>query len=231
MGQMTLPAVAYLRISSAGQLHGHGFQRQEDCVRDYAQRAGFEIVSVYCETWTGTEADRPAFAQMMAELLTNGTRIVIIESLDRLARDLGVQIALIGRMVADGITLISASTGEDVTESVKSDPMREAMVLVQGVFAQVEKKRLVLKLKKSRDAQRSAQGRCEGIRGFGFLEGEAATLKMIRSLRRKPRGRARRRSWQKVADFLNAKGIPTRTGAPWGPDVLRRIAARNQNAQ
>lgn len=227
--EMRKEAVGYLRVSSAGQIHGHGFARQEETIRDFGRRAGYEITHIYREAWTGTEADRPVFADMMAELLANGCRVVVVESLDRLARDLAVQIALVGRMEANGITLLSASTGEDVTEAVRTDPMSEAMVLVAGVFAQTEKRLLVRKLRRARDAKRAATGRCEGVLPFGTKPGEGEIIDRIRSMRRKPRGRGHSRmSWPSIAEELNAAGVPTRTGRPWNPVVVARIARRTK---
>src|SRR6266576_3458622 len=107
--------------------------------------------------------------------------------------------------------LISASTGEDVTASLADDPMREGMVLMQGVFSQIEKKRLVLKLRKAREAKRKEHGRCEGVKPYGTRPGEAEILDSIRTLSRKPRC-GERLTCQAIADRLNAEGKPTRKG-------------------
>ena len=59
----------------------------------------------------------------------------------------------------------NATTGEEMTDSLKAetDPIRKAMIQVQAVFSELEKRRLVLKLKKARDAASGALGRrCEG---------------------------------------------------------------------
>ena len=63
--------------------------------------------------------------------------------------------------------------------------------------------------------------------GFGWKTAEAAALKRIRQLRRKPKG-APRLSVAAIAALLNAEAIPTRQGGPWRPSsvhaILRRIA-------
>ena len=68
------------------------------------------------------------------------------------------------------IALYSANTGENVTQAIKDDPIKKAMVQMQGVFADPEKSRLVRKLRKARDAVREKKGRCEGIKPYGSLE-------------------------------------------------------------
>jgi hypothetical protein len=66
----------------------------------------------------------------------------------------------------------------------------------------------------------STNGRCEGRKGFG--EREEDTLEMIRALRRKPKG-GKRKSFADIAQKLNDDGIPSRTGKPWHPEVIRRL--------
>jgi len=217
-------AVAYLRVSGRGQVEGHGFARQRDAIKGFAREAGYKLIDEFAEAHSGTDADRPVFALMIGEMLANGCRTIIVESLDRFARDLAVQIALLSRLKAEEITLISASTGEDVTAAIENDPMREGMVLVQGVFAQVEKKRLVAKLRKAREARRLT-GRCEGRKPYGAKDGEAKALDLMRSLHRKPRNRPRR-SFGDIAKELNAQGFSTRYGKPWLASTVWKILAR-----
>ena len=56
---------------------------------------------------------------------------------------------------------VSASTGEDVTATMRDDPMRKALIQIQGVFAELDKSLLVRKLRKGRveDAQSEARPR------------------------------------------------------------------------
>ena len=90
-------AFAYLRVSTVGQVQGHGFDRQLDTIQAYAQEAGIEIVQVFKEegiSGTTDETQRPAFQELMAAVLGNGVRTIIVESMDRLARELRIQEAL-----------------------------------------------------------------------------------------------------------------------------------------
>jgi hypothetical protein len=103
--------------------------------------------------------------------------------------------------------------------------MREAMVQVQGVFAQLDKKLLVRKLRKAREAKREETGRCEGRKPFGTRPGEAETLELILSMRRGARGRERT-SFEKIAATLNENNVPTRTGTAWKPATIYGIVKR-----
>src|SRR5208337_4906919 len=53
--------------------------------------------------------DRPGFAEMPERLMSNGARTIIVESPDRFARDLMVQLAGHDMLKAKGISLIAAS--------------------------------------------------------------------------------------------------------------------------
>lgn len=218
-------AFAYLRVSSAGQVDGHGFDRQREAVDDYAKRNGLRIVETFQEAHTGTEADRPAFSAMLGAIKGNGVRTVLIERLDRFAREIGVQIMLLSMLQTEGVTLIEATTGRDVTAAVADDPMAKAMVQIQGVFHQAEKELLVRRLRKARDAIKAKTGFCGGVRPYGELPGEAELLATVKRLNRK-RPNKPRRSAAQIAMELERMGLPTRTGKPWSRHSVREILKR-----
>ena len=217
-GAMTMEekikAFGYVRVSGKSQLTGNGFDRQEDTINAYAEKAGYQIVRVFKEeavSGTKGEADRPAFQDMMSEILRNGVRTVIIEGLDRLAREYRIQETLLIYMASKGVTLLSARTEEDVTEAIQSDPMRKALVQIQGIFAELEKNLLVKKLRKAREQVRIAKGKCEGRKGYAESEQHEALLKRIKELRRK-KPMQKRMTYQKVAERLNEEGYKTASG-------------------
>jgi len=220
-------AFAYLRVSGKSQLDGHGMDRQEDMIRRYARKAGYKIAGVYKEmAVSGTlgEEDRPAFQEMVTDMLRNGVRVVIVEGLDRLAREFRIQEALLVYLASKGIELVSARTEENVTEAFQADPMRKALVQIQGVFAELEKELLVKKLRKAREKVRKEKGKCEGAKGY--LEVAPELVEEIRRLRRKPRGSGKRMSFQAIADHLNAQGKRSRRGLPFTRQSVASIHKR-----
>src|ERR1041385_5430170 len=91
-------AFAYLRVSGKGQVKGDGFPRQLQAIKTYAAAQDIKIVQVFREegvTGTKESLDRPAWSEMMTALHGDGVKTIIIEKLDRLARDLMVQEATI----------------------------------------------------------------------------------------------------------------------------------------
>ena len=144
---------------------------------------------------------------------------------DGLARDLVLQLQLVGLLCSKGITLISADTQQDITAAFSSDPMLKAMIQVQGVFSELDKSMLVAKLRKARQDKKARTGRCEGRKPFGFYEGEDKTLKRIKQLHRKPRGGKRLGPYQ-IARILNQESYATRTGVPWHGSHVSAILKR-----
>ena len=157
--------------------------------------------------------------------------VIVIESLDRLARDVIIQSVLIKRCIDAGVLLFAANTGENVCDAFLSDPTRKALLQIQGVFNQLEKERLVIKLRKAREAKRQKTGRCEGRKPYGehqaHTERESAVVNLVRQLRRKPIG-GERLSLAAIAAELNtrAEQDPTlrpRAAAKWYPTQVKRI--------
>ena len=160
--------------------------------------------------------------------------VIVIESLDRLARDVIIQSVLIKRCIDAGILLFAANTGENVCDAFLTDPTRKALLQIQGVFNQLEKDRLVIKLRKAREAKRQKAGRCEGRKRYGehqtHAEREGAVVDLIKRLRRKPIG-GERLSLAAIAVELNTRAeldpaLRPRRAARWHPTQVERILAR-----
>ncbi len=150
---------------SAGERHGAG-GRQRELISRFADQAEIVIPRFYEEKGVPGakgEEDRPAFQEMLTAILSNGGRAVVVERLDRLAREYVVQEQLLVYLAAKGITLWNASTGD---EAVKADPMKKAVIQIQGVFAELEKSLIVKRLAAARARKRAENGKCEGQNGW-----------------------------------------------------------------
>jgi DNA invertase Pin-like site-specific DNA recombinase len=226
---MPTEAVAYMRCSSKGQIDGDSFDRQSAAIESFCAGAQLEVKHWYREEGvSGKNAieDRPSFQQMVSELLGNGCRTIVIESLDRLAREYRIQEQLLIYLASKELTLFSANTGENVTEAIMGDPMRKAMVQVQGIFAELDKSLLVNKLRKARQRKKAQTGRGEGVAPFGMLPGEKATLDKINELYKL------RNNSDAIASYLNNfDHYNTRSGAPWRGSTIRKILARERTCK
>lgn len=210
------PAYAYLRVSGKGQIDGDGFTRQLTAIRQYAAANGYKISKVYKDEGVSGGTDwesRPAFSEMMTALLSNGTRTVLVERLDRVARDLMVQESVIADFRRKGLNLISVAEPDLLSD----DPSRVLMRQMLGAFFQYEKTLLVAKLRGARQRIRVREGRCEGRKRYGTMPGEAKVIERIRALR------SEGLALDKIADTLNAEGLKPRAGKQWYPTTISRI--------
>ena len=209
-------AYAYLRVSGKGQVKGDGFPRQIQAIKKFAAEHDVKIAQIFREegvSGTKESMDRLAWAEMMTALHCNGVTTIVIEKLDRLARDLMVQEATIADLQKYGFTLISVAE----PDLMASDPTRILMRQLMGAVAQYDKSQIVLKLRGARMRKRAAVGRCEGRKPFGRDETERAAVERMKALR------AEGLAFDRIAERLSSDGVPTRTGRRWYGVVISRI--------
>lgn len=215
-------AFGYLRVSGLGQVDGDGFTRQREAIQAFCVREGLEVVRWFEERGVSGTKDtlhRPAWGEMIDAIESNGVRVVVFEALDRLARDLMIQEAIVGEARKRGIELRSVYEPELLTDD--SDPTRKLLRRFMGMIAEHVKDMLVAKLKGAREREKAKTGRCEGRRPYGWYEGEKATLQQILELGRLGT------HYSEIANALNDTCQLTRSGRPWLPNTVRRILERN----
>src|SRR4029078_4457553 len=215
-------AVAYLRTSSAANVgpDKDSDKRQRAAVAAFAKRAGFTLVDeFYDAAVSGADPvdQRPGFAQMLQRLAANGAKTIIVESPDRFARDLAVQLAGHDMLKALGISIIPASAPDFFTEDT---PTAVLVRQVLGAIAQFEKASAVAKLAAARKRKREHEGRCEGRKPLAMTRPEVVTL--ARKLRRrKPKGG--QLSLREVSMKLAAQGYLNERGKPYAAKSVASI--------
>jgi DNA invertase Pin-like site-specific DNA recombinase len=208
------PAVAYLRTSSAANVgvDKDSDKRQRTAIEGFAKRAGFTIVDEYYDAAVsgGDPVDqRPGFAEMLQRLAANGAKTIIVESPDRFARDLAVQLAGHDMLKSLGISIIPASAPDFFTEDT---PTAVLVRQVLGAIAQFEKASNVAKLAAARKRKREREGRCEGRKPLSETRPDVVTL--ARKLRRR-RPKSGQLSLREVSRELAANGFLNERGKPY----------------
>jgi DNA invertase Pin-like site-specific DNA recombinase len=209
-------AYAYLRVSGKGQLDGDGFPRQLAAIKKHAAANGIKIARVFREEGVSGTRDlenRPALQDMLVALHSNGTKLVLVERLDRLARDLMIQESIIADMKRHGFEIVSVAEPDLCSD----DPSRTLMRHVLGAFAQYERAIIVQKLRGARQRNRAKTGRCEGRKPFGTRPGEGEVIRRMKELR------GEGIAVDKIAAVLNAEGAKPRAGVKWYPTSVYRI--------
>ena len=112
--QAKVQAVAYMRTSSAANVGADkdSEKRQRASIEAFAAARGFALVDwFYDAAVSGADPvhERPGFTAMLDRIASNGVRCIIVESPDRFARDLAVQLAGHDFLKKLGVALIPAS--------------------------------------------------------------------------------------------------------------------------
>jgi DNA invertase Pin-like site-specific DNA recombinase len=208
------PTVAYLRTSSATNVGADkdSDKRQRAAIMAFAKCAGFTVVDeFYDAAVSGADPidQRPGFVEMLQRLATNGVKTIIVESPDRFARDLAVQLAGHDMLKGLGISIIPASAPDFFTEDT---PTAVLVRQVLGAIAQFEKASAVAKLAAARKRKRERFGKCEGRKSHREKRPEVVTL--ARKLRRK-RPKGGQLSLRGVSKELAARGFLNERGKPY----------------
>lgn len=215
-------AFAYLRVSGKGQIEGDGFARQLEAIKRYATAGELRIAKVFREegvSGTTDLEDRPALMDLLEALASNATKLVLIERLDRLARDLMVQETIIGDLRKRGFDLISVTE----PDLLQNDPTRILMRQIFGAIAQYEKAMIVAKLRGARQRMKAKTGRCEGRKPYGFFPGEAEVIERMKQLHGSGIG------FDRIALQFNLEGVATRTRGKWYGAMINRILTADRS--
>jgi DNA invertase Pin-like site-specific DNA recombinase len=227
-------AVAYYRTSSATNVGGDKdtLRRQRNAVEGFAKATGFEVVDSFYDAAVSGDDDletREGFSDLLDRIEANGVRVVLIESADRLARKMLVQEVGIVVLQKRGVRCLTAS-GMDLTDD--ADEFKVAMRQVAGAFSQLEKSRLVRKLRSGREKRRLEKGRCEGRLPLELTAPEM--VKEARRLHRKNPHTGKRRSLRKISEELASMGHTRKdddgrlTGKPYSAMTIRNVLARKR---
>lgn len=215
--ETTKKAFGYLRVSGKSQVDGDGFPRQREHITKWAAANGVEIVQWFQEEGvSGTLAERPALSELMIALMSNGVRLVVVEKLDRIARDQMVQETIIQSLIKQGFELMSAAPGEE--NLCGNDPGRKLMRTIMGAIAEYDKQMIVLKLRAARNRKRVKVGGCEGRKPYGSRSGEFENIRRMMELY------AVGQNYSEIALTLNAESRSPRTKhSKWYPTTVANI--------
>jgi len=232
--------VMYLRISSESQIDGYGLDVQERACRAWAEAHGHRIVATFTDAGLSGSldaADRPGLSSALLALQqppeADG---LLVPRLDRLARALTVQEAALAVAWRAGARVFSADTGEVLADD-PDDPMRTAMRQVVGVFAELDRKMVVKRLRDGRTAKAATGRKAVGAYPYGYVgagEGRerdaAAHPQEQEAVARIMALRGQGRSYREIATTLDAEGLRPRRAAAWSAMSVRAVALRAEGA-
>jgi hypothetical protein len=155
-----------------------------------------------------------------AQSATLGDPIVWAERIAGLARSLAARCTAL-RVAAPPAqwhtTERQEHRGDDLTAT--EDPFKVAMRQIAGVFAQLEKSRLVAKLRAARQRKRQREGKCEGRKSH--VEKRPEVVALARRLRRASPKTGKRRSLREVSAELAHAGYSNERGRPYAAQSIK----------
>jgi DNA invertase Pin-like site-specific DNA recombinase len=228
-----MKVMAYLRVSTGKQLKdGFGLADQEAQVRAWCRRNGHKLIRVVTDGAKSGELeaqDRPGLLEVLKAVRDGEAEGVVMRDLDRFARTLTVQEAVLGQFWKLGGHVFVVTDSDEIPQDDPDDPMRTAMRQMAGVFAQLERAMIRKRLRNGQAAKAAAGGYAYGGPPYGFkavdkeLAPDPAEQAVIARMRQM---RGEGYSYRRIADVLNSEGISARRG-PWHAQTVLRAVERD----
>jgi DNA invertase Pin-like site-specific DNA recombinase len=228
--------IGYARVSTANQALGDSVDAQGEAVRSWARSRGWEVVGVAVDLGRSgalDTVDRLGLLEAVGAIERGEASVLAVHRLDRLARALHVQEAVLARVWAAGGEVWEAVGDRQALRDDPDDPMRTFVRQVMGAAGQLERGLAVARLQGGRRRKAERGGYAGGWTPYGFervgqgrdaalieVPEEAAVVARIR------KASARGLSLRRIAELLNCDGIPAKAGGEWGPSSVRSVLAR-----
>lgn len=236
---LRMNVVSYLRVSGKSQIEGDGFVRQGKAISAFCKANKLNLVTEFSElgiSGTVEGMDRQEFSRAIefishrndedAQVRGEPIDAIVVERMDRLARDLMVSEVLLAECRKRGIQVFSADQGALINMAENGgDPTRVLVRQIMGALAQWEKTMLVRKLRSAKDRLKAAGQLTEGTKPYGSLPGERPFLDQI--LEWSYQGK----NFSEIARVMNSMGAVNRSGRPFKPQNVRMIITNHNNKQ
>ena len=222
-------AVAYLRVSTAGQAErGMGLESQRDRVTELAKAKGYELVDVVREAASGgvqageelSWEHRPVLLELVDRAKSGEYDTLLVAKLDRLSRDYPTLAVLERRLQRYGVEVVSAA--EENGDGPVAEFIRGQLALV----AQLERAMIAERVGAGK-AKRKAEGRhVHGRIPFGYRSAGQGRLEPDANaelVRRMYAAAKAGDSPAKIARMLNREGVASPQGREWSRQGVRLI--------
>lgn len=222
--------IGYVRASTASKpTKGAGLDVQRATIRRWAEAHEHRIVQIVSDE--GQElAHRPGLLEAFTLLREGKAAGLVVYRLDRLARDVGIQEAVLRDVQRLHAELLSTSDAE--ANLLVDDPADATRRLIRQVVRSVaayDRSMIAMRLRESRDRKAARDGYPGGGPAYGRQavggalvdhQGERAVIDRMVILRRDGL------SLPKIIQTLNAEGLRPKRGGSWHPTTVARILQR-----
>lgn len=230
-----LRLIVVRRVSTVGQaVDGYGLDAQEaDCKRwnRDSPAGGHRLVHSVVDgdrsntSGKSTLDEREGLMDAVQWIADGRADGILAPNLDRLARELTVQEAVLSYVWALGGRVFTADHGEHL-EDDETDPMRTAMRQMRGVFHQLDRGLIRKRLRDGRQAKGEQGGYAFGAPRFGQRaeDGDLVDDDTELQVRRlAEQWKAEGVGVREICRRLNADGHRSKRGGLWHPTTVARL--------
>jgi len=221
-------AIGYIRVSTEDQAtKGISLAAQAAKVKAYCELYDFELTAIIEDAGiSGKTLNRPGIQEALSLCKKGDVEALIVFKLDRLSRRTADILSLADTVFSKGkVSLHSISEKLDTRTAAG-----RFTLTILAALAQMEREQIGERTSAALQHKIAQNEYIGGNRPFGYtlledgsLEADAdeqEAVQLIAELKR------RGYSFRKIADELNARGIPSATGKRWIHTSVRKVALR-----
>ena len=207
-------AIAYGRVSTDRQVvSGLSLEGQRDTLTAEIAHRGWQLVDLVIEEdgESGKDLDRPGIRRVLDRLAAGEADALVVTKLDRLTRSTLDSAELLAWATRLGVRIVALDLGLDT-----STPTGRMVVTVMSAVAEWEREAIASRTRDALATRRKQGGKTsrDGVRSTN-----PALADRVAAMRAEPQ------TWQRIADTLNAEGIPTvRGGTTWRVSAVQAAA-------
>lgn len=224
----TKRAAGYVRVSDESQVETHSLDGQVREIERHCRQQGLDLVELYRDegvsAHTAQVEKRPAFARMLADAGDDRFDVVVVHTLDRFARNVGVQRQAMQRLGEAGVGLVSLTEHFDF-----STPAGRLMLTTIGAYSEFFSDLLGVHVAKGQ-AERARAGLPVGPVPFGYSAPEPGAMPVAvpeeaEAVQEVFARRAAGASNGEIASWLNGLGLRTRNGRIFTAHAVKDMLA------
>ena len=216
-------AIGYIRVSTEDQARGGvSLDFQEEKIRAYCVAKDWDLITMFRdEGCSAKDLNRPGMQEILKGCRKKEFDVVVILKLDRLTRS----VKDLGYLVEDVFNKcnVAFSSLQDNFDTCTANGR-----MVMNILATIAQWERDIISERTRDAMQFMKNGLKLVGavpyGFDSSDGELSpNSEEMEILRNVFKLRRKRKSYQKISDYLNRKKVPSKNGGKWYPKTVMGV--------
>jgi site-specific DNA recombinase len=213
--------VAYIRVSTDGQIDGAGLDTQKECIEAFCISQGWTLDAIYTDPGhSGATMDRPGLVSLRAAIDAGDIERVVVHKLDRLSR----RLLHLKMMVDDELTPAGVAIASVREKIDTATPAGRLFFNMLGSFAEFEREVITERLDAGRRTRARQGSKAAGAVPFGYRRTAAGTVEpdpdTAETVRHIFKTYLKTGSLGKLKNELDTAGIHNERGKPFTRQAL-----------